>query len=72
MRAPLYEAVLQRLVPHASYPPTFTSWEEESELDEDAFGRLRCGAAPRLGCVGVGGRCWSAVLNHLPAGCLLA
>ncbi|KAI3438234.1 hypothetical protein D9Q98_000671 [Chlorella vulgaris] len=48
MRAPLYEAVLQRLVPHASYPPTFTSWEEESELDEDAFGRLREQFLPEL------------------------
>ena len=39
--APLYEAVLQRVLPHASYPPAFTNWEEEFEVDEDAFKRLR-------------------------------
>lgn len=41
LRQPLYEATLQRLVPHASFPQHFTSWSEEFELDEDAFKRLR-------------------------------
>ena len=38
---PLYEGVLQRLVPHISYPPAFVSWQEEIEVDEDSFKRLR-------------------------------
>ena len=41
LRAPLYEALLQRLVPHLSYPASFTSWSEEFDLDEEAFERLR-------------------------------
>lgn len=41
LRGPLYEAALQRLVPHATYPAGFTSWQEEFGLDEDAFMRLR-------------------------------
>ena len=45
--APLYEAVLQRVLPHASYPPAFTSWEEEFEVDEDAFKRFRWAMQPR-------------------------
>ena len=52
LRAPLYEAALQRLVPLASYPPGFTSWAEEGEVDEDAFLRLRwvgAGSTLRLG-----------------------
>lgn len=41
LRGPLYEAALQRLVLHASYPPGFSCWAEEGEVDEDGFTRLR-------------------------------
>lgn len=41
LRGLLYEAVVAALVPHASYPPSFTCWEEEFEVDEDGFARLR-------------------------------
>ncbi|GAB4818769.1 hypothetical protein N2152v2_005815 [Parachlorella kessleri] len=37
----LYEAMLRALVPHVSLPQHFTSWEEEGEVDQDAFDRLR-------------------------------
>ncbi len=50
LRQPLYEATLQRLVPHASFPPHFTSWGEEFELDEDAFKRLRWVHGAQAGC----------------------
>eukprot|EP00887_Chlorella_sp_A99_P002079 scaffold21.g2079.t1 len=39
--APLYSALLQRLVPHITYPPGFSSWEQCTEVDEDDFLRLR-------------------------------
>ncbi|KAL4452382.1 hypothetical protein ABPG75_008044 [Micractinium tetrahymenae] len=48
LRGPLYEAALQRLVPHATYPAGFTSWQEEGEVDEDAFKRLREQHLPEL------------------------
>lgn len=41
LRAPLYEAALQRAAAHATYPAGFTTWDEEAEVDEDAFRRLR-------------------------------
>ena len=49
----LYEAMLRALVPHVSLPQHFTSWEEEGEVDQDAFDRLRWAAV--VGDTGGGG-----------------
>lgn len=43
LRGCLYEAMLRALVRHVALPQHFTSWEEEGEVDQDAFDRLRCG-----------------------------
>lgn len=42
LQRPLFESLLPLLFRHACHPEGFTSWEEETEVDEEAFHRFRC------------------------------
>lgn len=39
----VFESLLPYLFRHACYPDGFSCWEEEAEVDEEAFYRFRCG-----------------------------
>ena len=41
LREPLYRELLQRMLAKCTLPASFTSWDDEDELDEDEWERFR-------------------------------